>query len=206
MATLGTMYFALIGLGFMFVEIGIIQRVSIFLGHPVYGLAIGLFSMILSTGIGSLLSERVRLDTSGRLIVWAGLLVFFVLLLSLWFPVLVRATEGTSLPVRALVALAAIVPAGTMMGFGFPTGMRVVNALDRRPTPWFWAVNGACGVLAASVAVGTSITFSINASLWVGAACYVLLVPVAIQLGRLQTAASGEAWLPDDRTKLEMTG
>ena len=54
---LGTLYFALIGLGFMFVEIGIIQRVSLFLGHPVYGMAIGLFGIIVSTGIGSLASE-----------------------------------------------------------------------------------------------------------------------------------------------------
>ena len=77
---------------------------------------------------------------------------------------LVRASEGMGLSVRALVALAAIVPAGAMMSFGFPTGMRLVNAIDRRPTPWFWAVNGAGGVLAASVAVGTSIAFSINAS------------------------------------------
>ena len=205
LAALGTIYFALIGLGFMFVEIGIIQRVSIFLGHPVYGLAIGLFSMILSTGIGSLLSERARLDTPGRLLVWATLLVFFVLLLSLWFPLLVRASERMDLPVRALVALAAIVPAGAMMGFGFPTGMRLVNAIDRRPTPWFWAVNGACGVLAASVAVGTSIAFSINVSLWIGATCYLLLAPVAIGLGRMQTTASGEMWLPEGRTELEMT-
>jgi hypothetical protein len=127
------------------------------------------------------------------------------LLLSLWFPVLVRVSEGMGLPVRALVALAAIVPAGAMMGFGFPTGMRLVNAIDRRPTPWFWAVNGACGVLAASVAVGISIAFSINASLWIGAACYVLLVPVAIALRRMQTAPIDEMWLAEDRTKLEIT-
>ena len=205
LATLGTLYFALIGLGFMFVEIGIIQRVSIFLGHPVYGLAIGLFSMILSTGVGSLLSERVRLDTRGRLLVWAALLVFFVLVLSLWFPTLVRATEGMGLAVRALVALAAIVPAGAMMGFGFPTGMRLVNAIDRRPTPWFWAVNGACGVFAASVAVATSIAFSINASLWIGAICYVFLAPVAIALGRMQTTVDREVWLSGDGANLEMT-
>ena len=62
LAWMGTLYFALIGLGFMFIEIGIIQRVSLFLCHPVYGLAIGLFSIILSTGIGSLISERLQLD------------------------------------------------------------------------------------------------------------------------------------------------
>ena len=60
LAWIGSAYFLLIGLGFMFVEIGLIQRISVFLGHPVYALSIGLFSIILSTGIGSLLSERFK--------------------------------------------------------------------------------------------------------------------------------------------------
>ena len=87
----------------MFVEIGIIQRVSIFLGHPsLRSCDRTVQRMILSTGIGiDLLSERAHLDTPGRLLVWATLLVFFVLLLSLWFPVLVRASEGMGLPVHA---------------------------------------------------------------------------------------------------------
>ncbi|MFL5283832.1 MAG: hypothetical protein ACJ8AW_23275 [Rhodopila sp.] len=186
LALVGTLWFSLIGGGFMFVEIGVIQRVSLFLGHPVYGLAIGLFSMILSTGIGSLLSERIRLGTSLRVIGWAGLLGLFVILLSAWFPLLVSWFEGRSLAVRTAVSLAAIVPPGILMGFGFPTGMRVVNALDQRPTPWFWAVNGAAGVLAASIAVGTSIAFSISATLWIGAGCYLLLAPVGLILVRLR--------------------
>jgi hypothetical protein len=49
---------------------------------------------------------------------------------------------------RALVCLSAIVPSGVLMGFGFPTGMSIVNGIDPRPTPWFWAVNGAAGVRA----------------------------------------------------------
>ena len=59
------------------------------------------------------------------------------------------AAEG--LLVRAAVSLTAIVPSGVLMGFGFPTGMEIVNAIDSRPTPWFWAVNGAAGVLAAGI-------------------------------------------------------
>ena len=185
LAWLGTLYFALIGLGFMFIEIGIIQRVSLFLGHPVYGLGIGLFSIILSTGVGSLISERLKLDTPRKLVGWAVLLSLFVVLLTFWFPALVRAFEGHVLAVRILVALAAIVPSGLLMGFGFPTGMRLVDAIDTRPTPWFWAINGAAGVFAASVAVGTSIAFSINTSLWIGATCYLLLGPVGLMLHRI---------------------
>ena len=184
LAGLGTLYFALIGLGFMFIEIGVIQRVSLFLGHPVYGLAVGLFSIILSTGIGSLISERFRLDNAAKLIGWSVLLAAFVVMLTFWFPMLVAAFEGRDLASRVLVALGAIVPSGLLMGFGFPTGMRLVNAIDTRPTPWFWAINGAAGVFAAGLAVGVSIAFSINASLWIGATCYLLLAPVSFMLQR----------------------
>lgn len=193
LSILGTLYFALIGLGFMFIEIGIIQRMSLFLGHPVYGLAVGLFSIILSTGIGSLISERLKLDSPGKLVGWTVLLALFVGLLTVFFPAVVAAFEGRALVGRIVVTLCAVVPCGLLMGFGFPTGMRLVNAIDSRPTPWFWAINGAAGVLAASLSVGVSIAFSINVSLWIGAACYLLLSPVGVMLlrfMRLNTSAA----------------
>jgi hypothetical protein len=192
LACLGTLYFLLIGLGFMFVEIGLIQRLGTFLGHPVYALAIGLFGIILSTGIGALASERLPLDSGPRIIIWACLLGLYLLLLPFWFPRVIEASEGGSLIVRALVALAAIGPSGVLMGFGFPTGMRLANAIDARPTPWFWAVNGAASVLAAGTAVATSVAFSINVSLWVGASCYLLLAPIGIALTVM--ARRGLSW------------
>jgi hypothetical protein len=84
--------------------------VSLFLGHPVYGMAIGLFSIILSTGVGSLLSERLQLESSRWLLGWSGLLFLFIVLLTVWFPILVHIFEGGDLTVRVLVSLMAIVP------------------------------------------------------------------------------------------------
>jgi spermidine synthase len=185
LARVGTPYFLLVGLGFMFVEIGLIQRLSTFLGHPVYGLAVGLFGIILSTGVGSLVSERVPLSSASRIAAWSAVLGAYLVLLPLWFPYLTALYEGETLLVRTLVSLVAIVPSGVLMGFGFPTGMALCNAVDTRPTPWFWAVNGAAGVLAAGVAVCTSIAFSINVSLWIGATCYALIIPVGSALAAL---------------------
>ena len=68
--------------------------------------------------------------------------------------------------------------------WSFPTGMEIVNAIDSRPTPWLWAVNGAAGVLAAGLAVAISIAFSISVTLWLGAACYLLLGPIAVSLSQ----------------------
>lgn len=74
-------------------------------------------------------------------------------------------------------------PAGVLMGFGFPTGMRLAEAIDPRPTPWFWGMNGAGGVLGSVLAVACGISFGISTTLMVGAACSLLLVPAASILG-----------------------
>jgi hypothetical protein len=68
------------------------------------------------------------------------------------------------------------------MGFAFPTGMRLVSAISTGPTPWFWGINGAAGVLAASVAVVTSIASSIDTTLRIGATCYLLIAAPAVLL------------------------
>jgi hypothetical protein len=75
------------------------------------------------------------------------------------------------------------------MGFGFPTGMRLVTAIDPKPTPWLWGVNGAAGVLAAGLAVACSIGFSVDVTVEVGAFCYILLLPFALFLLRVPQLA-----------------
>ena len=187
-AIAGTGFFVLIGVGFMMAEIALLQRMSVFLGHPVYALSVVLFSLILATGIGSLVSERVRLDTGGRLVAWALLTGAYLITLPVWLPVLLLQLEGAGLLVRAALCVLVLGPAGFLMGFAFPTGMRLVAAIDEGPTPWFWGINGAAGVLAASVAVLTSIAFGIDTTLRLGALCYLLLPLPALWL---RAAAQG---------------
>jgi hypothetical protein len=201
LAWFGSAYFLLIGLGFMFVEIGLIERISIYLGQPAYGLAIGLFGIIVSTGAGSLLALRLSLPRGARLVVWSGLLGLYLILLPLWFPLLVEAFAAAALPLRVAVALLAIVPSGLLMGFGFPTGMEIVNRIDPRPTPWFWAVNGAASVLAAGLAIAVSIAFSISVCLWCGAAAYLALGPVAAVIAGDARARGGAGGLRAEPTR-----
>jgi predicted membrane-bound spermidine synthase len=186
LALIGSFYFLLIGLGFMFAEIGLIQRISVFLGHPVHALGIGLFSIILSTGLGSLLSEKLTPARTGHFVLWLSLLAGWLLLLPVWLPGLLASLAAATLPWRALVSVAVILPAGLLMGFGFPTGMRLVTRLDARLTPWLWGVNGAAGVLAAGIAVACSIGFSIDVTLRIGGVCYALLLLFALLLLRMK--------------------
>jgi hypothetical protein len=92
------------------------------------------------------------------------------------------AFAGASLLTRAILCIITIAPAGLLLGFGFPTGMRLISAIDRRPTPWFWGVNGAAGTLASTVAVASSIAFGIGTTLTIGATCYIFLIPTVLLL------------------------
>ncbi len=182
-------YFLLIGLAFMFVEISLIQRMSLFLGHPIYSLAIVLFSLVLATGVGSLLSDRAVPLSVSSLVGWPLALALYLGLLPLWWGTLLDEMETGSLIERASVCLVTVVPAGVLMGFMFPTGMRLCSRIDSRITPWLWAVNGAAGVLASGAVVLVSINTSLNHSLWVGAAAYALLVVAGPQLFKLEYAS-----------------
>jgi hypothetical protein len=199
----GTSYFFLIGLGFMLIEIAFSQRISIFLGHPIYGLGVVLFSIILSTGLGSLLSAVIELKSFRSVQVWVVALVVYVMTLPWSLPVALTATEADGIFVRAVVSMGLIAPAGLLMGFGFPTGMRLVNALDSRATPWFWGVNGAAGVFGSGLAVLLSIAWSIDSTLRLGSACYLLLLPPAGALLNLTKVRSLSVRRPDIKAHAE---
>ena len=187
----GTVYFALIGVGFMMAEIALLQRISVFLGHPVYALSVVLFSLILSTGVGSLASERIPLDSRRKLIGWSALVGLYLIALTVWLPELLLRLESAAMLVRSALAVLVLAPAGFLMGFGFPTGMRLVSTIDERPTPWFWGINGAAGVLAASVAVLCSIELGIDTTLRIGAVCYLLLpAPALLLIGTARQRAA----------------
>ncbi len=179
----GTAYFLLIGVGFMMVEIGLFQRLGVFLGHPFHGLSVVLFSLIFTTGVGSLLSGGLPLTRPGWLWGWALLTAAYLGSLPGWLPGVLAGAEGASLLWRGVLCVAVIAPAGLLMGCGFPTGMRLVMQQDPRPTPWFWGINGAAGVLAAGAAAILGLAWGVSLTLTVGALCYAALIPAGALVG-----------------------
>jgi hypothetical protein len=185
----GAAYFSLIGAGFMLVEIALLQRLSVFLGHPVYALGVLLFGMIASAGCGSFLSDRLPMARLSRHLLPAAMAA--AILVASWaFPVLLPQLATSSMPLKAAAALALIVPLGTLMGVFFPFGMRQVQLRGEAETPWYWALNGVFGVLCSAVAVLISMHFGISANLWIAAGCYATLSPCMAAMSR---AAEREA-------------
>jgi spermidine synthase len=166
------LYFSLIGAGFMSIEIALIQRLSVFLGHPVYALGILLFTIIASTGVGSLISGRLPLPRSGRIVAYPLLAAAAILCERYILSLLISGMIASPILHRIAASILAIFPLGMIMGIFFPTGMKIVASVATSQTPWYWALNGVFGVLFSACAVFFSIYFGISTNFYIGALCY----------------------------------
>jgi hypothetical protein len=165
-------FFASIGFGFMLIETSQAQRLIIVLGHPVYGLSVVLFALLLASGAGSYLTRNVSaadLAAQGtrRLSLLLVSLVAFGVLTRLMMPWL----EGQTTSVRIAGSAAILAIPGLFMGMAFPLGMKA-GAGRPELLPWLWGVNGATSVCASVLAVVIALTWSISAAFWAGCACY----------------------------------
>lgn len=186
----GTLYFVLIGLGFMLVEISLLQALGVYLGHPIYGLSVVLFGLIVSAGLGSLLSDKIPLKNPAIQISWCMLTCAYALVMALMLPHIFTAWAEVEILTRVLISIAIISPAGLLMGFGFPTGLSLTEKFDTRATAWFWGINGAAGVLGSSIAIALCIAMGIDKTLMIGGLCYALLSVSFLALAR---APGGQA-------------
>lgn len=171
----GTLYFIAIGLGFMLVEMGMMQQLSVFLGHPIYSLVVVLMGLIVSTGIGSLVSDGLSMSSSWvvRLPALASALV--ILLYAVLVVPAIHCFVAGLLWERVAVCLLLVAPCGFAMGFCFPVGLRWMKKLHQQSSlPWMWAVNGAASVLAGSLAILVSMETNIINCVLAGAGCYAL--------------------------------
>ncbi|HKP59439.1 MAG TPA: hypothetical protein VJV78_22100, partial [Polyangiales bacterium] len=182
-------YFALIGLGFMYVEMGLLSRLNVFLGRPMLALAVLLAGMIFFTGVGSMLSGKLSFDRKLHAILYPWLPAGLIGLTALLLPGAMSLFETGNTFVRVLVSLLLIAPTALALGLGFPLGLGLCERMERKALgpaavegsalgPWLWGINGACGVCASGLALGTSMVFGVHVTLLIGALCY-LLLPLA---------------------------
>ena len=180
-------FFAAIGTGFMLIEVSMLQRLIVFLGHPVYSLSVILFVLLLAGGLGSYLSTRF----SDHRLRAAGVQVLLVLAAVLAAAGLVTVPLTTffgdaETPVRIAVSGALLAAMGVFMGMAFPMGMRLAMASHRELGPWLWGINGAMSVFASVLAVVIAMAAGISASFWTGVASYVIAVGSFAMAARLR--------------------
>ncbi len=169
------LYFAAIGMGFMLIEVSQMQRLMIFLGHPTYALSVVLFTLLLSSGLGSYATQGAGNSNLQR----QGALRLGVLVGTLCvFDVMTRSAlvsfESSTTPVRILVGIVILFPLGFLMGMPFPLGMKAATGNNSSLTPWLWGINGGTSVCASVLAVVISVYAGISAAFWTGVACYAI--------------------------------
>ena len=165
------LYFSGLGIGYMFVEIVLIQRFLLYFGNPVHAAATVISGMLVWSGIGSLLSVR-WIPNRGRALCVFGLIVLFILADSLLLMPLLQATLSLPPALKIILALLAIAPASLVMGMPFPLGIRLLAGTADHEIPWAWGVNGCLSVVGAVLAAVIAVEAGFSQVMILAAAAY----------------------------------
>ncbi|MBZ0236548.1 MAG: hypothetical protein K8M05_29750, partial [Deltaproteobacteria bacterium] len=171
---LGLAYFAAIGFAFMVVEIALMQRLSLFLGHPSYSLVVVLFAILVGTAAGARLSGRF-VSRPGTGAAFGGAIVAALSLLAgLFLADVVRDLIAISLTARMAVSALIVLGFGVAMGLMLPLGVRLVAQRDAVIVPWAWGINGGMSVIGTVGATVIAINAGFGVTFFIGAALYAL--------------------------------
>jgi len=174
------LYFACLGLGYILVELVMVQRFILFLGHPTYAVTVVIFTMLSFSGIGSLVSGRLPIESMPQRLPQVLALVVAVLLATLLIlPPVTLSFFHASLPARILVALALVAPAGFFMGMPFALAVRLVGRDSASAVPWMWGINGSASVLGSILAACLSMNLGFTTTYWTGVGAYLVALITA---------------------------
>ncbi|GIV81879.1 MAG: hypothetical protein KatS3mg051_1233 [Anaerolineae bacterium] len=158
-------YFAGLGLAYLFIEVATLQQFVLILGQPTLAMATVLATLLLASGIGSALSDRLP---------WGAGMIALTALAALWprlIPAVFSGVLGLDLGVRWTLCVLALLPLGFLMGIPFARGLSAIRpAADL--LPWAWAINGGASVISGVLAPLLALSAGFSWVLWAGAALY----------------------------------
>jgi hypothetical protein len=174
--------FAAIGLGFLVLEVSLVQRFVLFLGFPTYALSIVLFSLLLFTGLGSLLTTRWTQPRRAVTVALGGALVL-ILAAAIGLEPLLDDLIGLPFALRVAIAVLLLIPLGVSLGTVMPVALARLEQLYPGSTPWAWGLNGVMSVVASVLAVAVAISFGFTVTTLVALGCYAVAL-AHVLLGR----------------------
>jgi hypothetical protein len=181
-------YFLLLGFAYMFLEMGFIQKMTLLIGHPVFGVAVTLVGFLIFSGFGSLtagaffkkpgvIKGLVPVAVAAIVVIGIAEIVFMVFAFE-WL-------VGFSQFWRIVIGLMITGPLAFFMGVPFPTGLRALGASREPLVPWAWGVNGFASVTGA--VLGTFLAISVGFTILAGIALVCYLTAAAISGRIIQT-------------------
>ncbi len=161
-------YFASLGFGFISLELALLQNLTLLLGHPIFTLAILLFTLLAAGGLGSAISTFV--PPRGACLVAAALGTVEAIALPRLVPLLLP----LPLAARILIAMAIVAPLGFVMGMPFPRGLQSTGRGSLPAPPFFWGLNGVMSVIGSVTTVFVAMRWGFQSAMLIGCLAYVL--------------------------------
>ena len=177
-------YFAALGLGFIMVEIALLQRFLLFLGQPVYTYAVVLAGLLIFTGVGSYAAGKFGPASLKRVLLCIVALVPITALIT---PMAFRAFLGFGIFGRITIALLLIAPLGFVLGMPFPLGLRLAMHRSSALGSWAWGVNGFFTVIGTVLALMLGMVIGFRMVLMLACACYLGGLMALVSLPHPQT-------------------
>lgn len=186
-------YFIAIGIGYILIEVALIQKFVLFLGHPTYSLTVIIFSLLVSSGVGSFFSRRILADSDQHLATVLVVIFGLTCVLAVTLPSLLSSGVGWPLALKMLTSVALVGPLGFVMGMPFPTGLRRLRARFAPAIQWAWSLNAAASVLGSVTAIMLAIHLGLRLTLLSGGVLYLIaLVLIRVSSGRKEKSSSPE--------------
>jgi hypothetical protein len=159
----------------MLLEVSLLQRFVLLLGHPVYSLTVTLFSLLLGTGLGASGSRRFEMGTLRRIAIAALAIAAIAAVVSV---VALGPILSWAIPLRRVVriaiAVAMLVPVGVVLGVPLPAGIRLLSSRAPAMVAWAWGINGALSVTGATVAMFVALNWGFSATFLAAAGAYLI--------------------------------
>ncbi len=171
-------YFSALGVAYMFVQIVLIQRFTLFIGYPTLAITTTIFSMLIFSALGSLLGQRL-FRVRARLRIMIGVVAGVILLYVLALPLIFGALLGLPDELRVAMSVLLIAPLAFFMGMPFPTGIREVGQWAPQLVPWAWGMNGVFSVVGSTAVILLSMATNFTMSLAAAALLYGIAAIVA---------------------------
>jgi hypothetical protein len=185
------LYFLCIGAGYILIEVALIQKFVLFLGQPVYALIVVIFSLLVSSGLGSYFSRRILAGHEGRLRKTLMLVAILVAALAILTSFLLTAAVGLPIELKVAMTVLLIAPAGFLMGMPFPTGLRRLEEWHHPSVRWAWALNAAASVLGSVGALVCAIYLGLVETLLAGGLLYLAALATLNVAQAVQPAEPG---------------
>lgn len=173
-------YFAALGVGFILIELALLQKLILLMGNPTMTFALLLFTILISSGGGSLVSSRIAKNNMRNLIFVIGGIAGLGVLYVFSLPSIIYSALAEPIEIKAAISIGVLAPIGFLMGMPLPTGMRLLKVHRPDFIPWMWAINGAFSVLGAVLAIALGIMYGSSFAMILGVLVYLIALGISV--------------------------